>query len=194
MVDPAAFGEMHASQDLWVFGYGSLMWQPGFAFDEMHTAVLQGWHRELCIYSHHWRGTEEKPGLVLGLDAGGSCRGVAFRVSSDRSPSVRAYLHAREMRGGVYLEVLQKIMLDDGREVDALTYVADSAHRQYAGNLTREERFAIVEVCKGEGGLNRDYVINTVLHLRQLYVRDDELEWLHVRLGGEMFNDQMAGI
>jgi glutathione-specific gamma-glutamylcyclotransferase len=186
---------MDASQDLWVFGYGSLMWQPGFAFDEMHTAVLEGWHRELCIYSHHWRGTKQRPGLVLGLDAGGSCRGVAFRVGAERAQSVRAYLHAREMRGSVYKEVTQKIViLEDGREVEALTYVSDSEHPQYAGNLTREERLAIVEICKGEGGPNRDYVINTVLHLRQLYVRDDELEWLHERLGGEAFNDQMAGI
>jgi glutathione-specific gamma-glutamylcyclotransferase len=185
---------MDSSPDLWVFGYGSLMWQPGFAFDEMHTAMLDGWHRELCIYSNHWRGTVEQPGLVLGLDAGGSCRGVAFRVASERAPAVRAYLHEREMRGAVYREVMEKIRLDDGREVEALTYVSDSGHRQYAGDLTREQRLAIVAVCKGEGGLNRDYVINTVLHLRQLYVRDEELEWLHVNLGGEVFNDQMAGI
>jgi cation transport protein ChaC len=185
---------MDNSQDLWVFGYGSLMWQPGFAFDEMRTAVLDGWHRELCIYSSHWRGTEEQPGLVLGLDAGGSCRGVALRVAAERAPPVRAYLHEREMRGAVYKEVLQPVTLDDGRTVHALTYVADSEHSQYAGDLTREERLAIVAVCAGEGGLNRDYVINTVLHLRQLYVRDEELEWLHERLGGEVFNDAMAGI
>jgi cation transport protein ChaC len=194
MCDPGRPPVMDASHDLWVFGYGSLMWQPGFAFDEMRTAVLDGWHRELCIYSHHWRGTEEKPGLVLGLDGGGSCRGVCFRVAAERASSVRAYLHAREMRGAVYREVLEKVTLDDGRIVEALTYVAESSHVQYAGNLTREERLAIVAVCRGEGGPNRDYVINTVLHLRQLYVRDEELEWLHERLGGEAFNDAMAGI
>jgi cation transport protein ChaC len=185
---------MNTSSDLWVFGYGSLMWKPGFAFDDMRTAILDGWHRELCIYSRHWRGTEEQPGLVLGLDAGGSCKGLAFRVGAERAEQIRAYLHEREMRGSVYREIMHPVRLETGETVEALTYVSDSTHPQYAGNLTREQRLAIIAESAGEGGLNRDYVINTVLHLRQLYVREEELEWLHVRLGGEAFNDAMAGI
>jgi glutathione-specific gamma-glutamylcyclotransferase len=176
---------MDTSPDLWVFGYGSLMWQPGFAFDEMRPALLRGWHRELCIYSNRWRGTREKPGLVLGLDAGGSCRGVAFRVSAERAEATRAYLHERELRNYVYREVMRQVRFSDGQAADALTYVADRKHRQYAGTLTREERLAMVAVCSGEGGLNRDYVINTVLHLRQLGVRDPELEWMVEQLAGK---------
>jgi cation transport protein ChaC len=185
---------MDAPQDLWVFGYGSLMWRPGFAYEESRPALLDGWHRELCVYSHHWRGTQEKPGLVLGLDDGGTCRGVAYRVAPGEADAVRAYLHAREMRGSVYREVLEKIVFADRTSALAMAYVSDATHRQYAGNLTRDERLKIVAASHGEGGPNRDYVINTVLHLRQLGVHDAELEWLHVRLGGEVFNDQMAGI
>ncbi len=185
---------MTQSRDFWVFGYGSLMWKPGFAYEEMRPAVLEGWHRELCVYSHHWRGTEENPGLVLGLDAGGVCRGVAFRVAAENVDAVRAYLHAREMRGAVYHELTPDIVFADRTSATALTYVADPEHAQYAGNLSREERLKIISVCCGEGGPNRDYVINTVLHLRQLGVHDAELEWLHEQLGGETFNDQMAGI
>jgi cation transport protein ChaC len=175
---------MDTSPDLWVFGYGSLMWQPGFAFDEMRPALLRGWHRELCIYSNHWRGTREKPGLVLGLDAGGSCRGVAFRVSAERAEATRAYLHERELRNYVYREVMRPVHFPDGQAADALTYVADRKHRQYAGSLSREERLAMVAVCSGEGGPNRDYVINTVMHLRQLGVSDPELEWMVEQLSG----------
>jgi cation transport protein ChaC len=185
---------MTIAQDLWVFGYGSLMWKPGFDHAEMRPALLEGWHRELCIWSHHWRGTEDQPGLVLGLDEGGTCRGVAFRVAAEKADDVRAYLHAREMRGSVYRELMPTIVFADRSTAAALTYVADRVHQQYAGHLTREERLKIIEVCRGEGGPNRDYVINTVLHLRQLGVHDAELEWLHERLGGEVFNDQMAGI
>lgn len=191
---PGRYRLMDASQDLWVFGYGSLMWRPGFAFEESRPALLEGWHRELCVYSHHWRGTQEKPGLVLGLDEGGTCRGVAFRVAPREVDSVRAYLHAREMRGSVYREVFEKIVFADRTDAVAMAYVSDAAHPQYAGALTREERLKIVAASHGEGGPNRDYVINTVLHLRQLGVHDAELEWLHERLGGEAFNDQMAGI
>lgn len=185
---------MDASNDLWIFGYGSLMWKPGFDYVESQPALLDGWHRELCIYSHHWRGTAEAPGLVLGLDEGGICRGVAFRVAAANAEAVRAYLHAREMRGSVYRELMQKIVFADRSAAEALAYVSDSVHPQYAGNLTREERLKIVAACCGEGGPNRDYVINTVLHLRQLGVHDAELEWLYERLGGDAFNDAMAGI
>jgi cation transport protein ChaC len=173
---------MDISPDLWVFGYGSLMWQPGFAFDEMRPALLRGWHRELCIYSNRWRGTPEKPGLVLGLDAGGSCRGVAFRVAAERADATRAYLRERELLNYVYREVMRPVRFEDGKATDAMTYVADRKHRQYAGMLTREERLAMVAACSGVAGPNRDYVINTVTHLRQLGVRDLELEWIVERL------------
>jgi glutathione-specific gamma-glutamylcyclotransferase len=185
---------MNTSPDLWVFGYGSLMWKPGFVFEEVRPALLKGWHRELCIYSHHWRGTLETPGLVLGLDAGGSCHGLAYRVGAARVDEVRAYLHEREMKGSVYHELMLPVAFADNSQAVALTYVSDETHEQYAGDLTREERLAIVRVCKGEGGPNRDYVINTVLHLRHLGVHDAELEWLAEQLGGVDIVDMGAGI
>ena len=168
--------------DLWVFGYGSLMWAPGFAFDEMRPARLTGCHRALCIYSNHWRGTEAEPGLVLGLDWGGSCRGVAFRVAPERAAATRAYLNERELRNHVYREVARPVRFDDGGMALALAYVADRTHRQYAGGLTREERLGLVASRTGEGGSNREYVVNTVQHLRQIGVRDAELEWITERL------------
>lgn len=185
---------MTDSRDFWIFGYGSLMWRPGFAFEESRPALIEGWHRELCVYSHHWRGTADRPGLVLGLDEGGTCRGVAFRVAARNVEEVQAYLHAREMRGSVYREIMEKVTFADRSHAAALAYVSDASHPQYAGALTREQRLDIIRDSHGEGGPNRDYVINTVLHLRQLGVYDAELEWLHERLGGEAFNDAMAGI
>jgi len=185
---------MSGSSELWIFGYGSLMWKPGFAYEEVRPALLQGWHRELCIYSHHWRGTREHPGLVLGLDAGGSCHGLAYRVAGERVAEVRAYLHEREMKGSVYHERMLPVTFANRQSAEALTYVSDGTHPQYAGNLTREERLEIVRTRKGEGGPNRDYVINTVLHLRHLGVHDAELEWLAEQLGGVDILDIGAGI
>jgi cation transport protein ChaC len=173
---------MDPSSDLWIFGYGSLMWQPGFAFDELRPARLIGCHRSMCIYSHHWRGTPERPGLVLGLDTGGSCRGVAFRVAAERAGETLAYLHERELRNHVYREVTRPIRFCDGTGTRALAYVADRTHRQYAGALGPEERLALISQGQGAGGPNRDYVLNTVHHLRQLGVKDTELEWMASRL------------
>jgi cation transport protein ChaC len=119
---------------------------------------------------------------VLGLDAGGSCRGVAFRVAAERAEATRAYLHERELRNYVYREVMRPVRFADDSRALALAYVADRRHRQYAGRLTREERLDLVARGHGEGGPNRDYVVNTVAHLRHLGVRDPELEWMVERL------------
>ena len=123
-------------QDLWVFGYGSLMWRPGFEFEERRPALLRGYHRAFCVYSHVHRGTPEKPGLVFGLDAGGSCRGVAFRVDAARAEDVKRYLQAREQVTLVYRDVVKPVeLVDEGRRVEALCFVVDRAHEQYAGRI-----------------------------------------------------------
>src|SRR6201995_4229898 len=110
---------MAGSEDLWVFGYGSLIWRPGFSFAERRIATIHGYHRSLCIYSHVHRGTPERPGLVLGLDRGGACAGVAFRVAAARRVETLGYLRERELVTSVYREALLRTLIDDGRRVDA---------------------------------------------------------------------------
>lgn len=162
--------------DFWVFGYGSLMWRPGFAHVETVRARLYGYRRSLCIYSHVHRGTPDQPGLVLGLDTGGSCLGIAFRVPGDMTGEVMTYLRGREMSNQVYHEKHLRLRLADGRNVDAVTYVADRHHIQYAGSLSPESAAAIVASAHGDSGANVDYVANTLQHLRNMRVRDHWLE------------------
>jgi cation transport protein ChaC len=163
------------SQDLWVFGYGSLMWRPGFDYVERELAWLRGYHRALCIYSHVHRGTPDRPGLVLGLDRGGSCRGVAFRVEAQKADATVAYLRAREQVTSVYVERRVRVRLDDGRQVEALTYVVDRRHVQYAGKLPLDEILGYVRSGIGESGDNPAYVLNTHRHLAELSLRDPVL-------------------
>jgi cation transport protein ChaC len=165
-------------QDLWVFGYGSLMWRPGFDYVERQLAWLRGYHRALCIYSHVHRGTPERPGLVLGLDRGGSCRGVAFRVEAAKADATIAYLRAREQVTAVYVERRVRLRLDDAREVEALAYVVDRRHVQYAGKLPLETIIEYVKAGVGQSGDNPAYVLNTHRHLAELSLRDPVLAHL----------------
>jgi cation transport protein ChaC len=168
--------------ELWVFGYGSLMWRPGFAYAFRCKAMLRGWRRSLCIYSHVYRGTPEKPGLVLGLDRGGACAGVAFRVKASlREPTIR-YLRDREQATSVYLERMVPVTLESGERVSALTYVADRVHGQYAGRLDRETMLTIIQAGHGQSGDNAAYVTETHDHLAAIGVHDSDLEWLAARL------------
>ena len=168
--------------EFWVFGYGSLIWRPGFAFAERVPARLIGAHRSLCVYSWVHRGTRERPGLVLGLDRGGACRGIAFRVAAAEWDGVLAYLREREQVTAVYQERLREIRLDDGRVATALTYLVDRDHPQYAGKLPADEQLAIVREAAGKSGANRDYVVNTAVHLAELGMPDARLDWLAARL------------
>lgn len=161
---------------LWVFGYGSLMWRPGFDYAEARRARLGGYRRALCVRSFVHRGTPERPGLVLGLDRGGSCVGRAFRIDADKAEATLAYLREREQVTGVYLERRVRLHLDDGRHATAVAYVADRQHEQYAGALDAAHAAEIVRGAKGISGINTDYVINTVDHLRELAIRDHWLE------------------
>jgi glutathione-specific gamma-glutamylcyclotransferase len=170
--------------DLWVFGYGSLMWRPDFPHVERRPAVLLGAHRSLCVWSWVHRGTKARPGLVLGLDRGGACRGVAFRVAPAHWEGVVASLRARERVTGVYLERRRPIRLEDGRAAAALTYVVDRAHPQYAGRLDLDRQLAVVAGAHGRSGANDAYVLNTVRHLEELGIRDARLEWLARQLAG----------
>jgi cation transport protein ChaC len=170
--------------DFWVFAYGSLMWRPGFPYLEAATAYLAGLHRALCVYSWVHRGTRERPGLVLGLDRGGSCKGVAYRVAGGERDRVVAYLRERELVTRVYVEAWRPVRLAAARAttVAALAFIVDRHHEQYAGKLDREALLAHVQDRHGRSGPNRDYVVNTVRHLRELGLHDAALEWLADRL------------
>jgi cation transport protein ChaC len=155
------------------------MWHPGFATPETRPARLHGWHRAFCIYSEHYRGTPEKPGLILGLLPGGSCRGLAHRLPAAHYDAVRRYLIRREIHNdGVYHETIRPIHLDDGRTVPALVYLADRRHRQFAGKLPPARALSLVRRGHGATGTNLAYVQNTVAHLRELGLRDPALEEL----------------
>jgi len=162
-------------QDAWVFGYGSLMWDPCFPCAETLRAVLHGYHRALCILSVRNRGTPERPGLALGLDRGGSCSGFAFRIPTDEVPAAKVRLWEREMALDVYAPRTLPVRLDDGRRVPALVFVARPEHPQYAGHLTTAEAAALVAQGVGGYGAALDYLRNVVRHLDQSAIVDRPL-------------------
>jgi cation transport protein ChaC len=168
-------------EDLWVFAYGSLMWRPGFAFEAVQPALLRGYRRAFCIYSHHYRGTPDHPGLVLGLDRGGSCRGLAFRVAAGRAREVIDYLNERELLSYAYVPRRLSVRLAD-RSVRAYTFVADRSHSQYAAGLDPERAADIIMNARGVAGLNRDYLINTVRQLQAEGFTDPHLHALLTRI------------
>jgi cation transport protein ChaC len=176
----------HTGEDLWVFAYGSLIWRPGFHFLERVPARLIGAHRALCVLSHVHRGTPERPGLVLGLDRGGACRGIAYRVAAAARTETVAYLRGREQVTMVYRECTRAVWLEGApaRRVSALCYVVDRGHPQYAGRLTLDEQLHLIRQGHGRSGPNRDYVLATVRALESLGWRDRELHRLAERLHG----------
>jgi glutathione-specific gamma-glutamylcyclotransferase len=174
--------------EFWVFAYGSLMWRPGFEYDAVAAAQLEGAHRSLCVYSVVHRGTPERPGLVLGLDAGGYCHGLAFRTSPAKAAETLCYLRKRELVTNVYREQMRCVTLLEGhchsaRKVRALCYIVDRSHPQYAGVLPLNRQAEIVRNSRGRSGHNLEYVLNTAAQLRGFRVTDARLERLLARLG-----------
>lgn len=165
---------------LWVFGYGSLMWRPGFPHLEHGPALVHGFHRRLCVTSRHHRGTDAVPGLVMGLDRGGACRGVAYRVPDSAFEETLANLDEREIAHyPIYRRAVVPVRVrvaQDLKTVTALTYIVDRAHADYAGHLRAEEQAAIVRRAVGISGPNPDYIRSTVEHIRALGLRDRHLE------------------
>ena len=171
--------------DLYVFGYGSLIWKPGFAHVAAHPALLRGYHRRFCLWSRLYRGTPARPGLVLGLDRGGACRGVAFHVPHAARAEVLAYLDARENpeNEAVYVRrELPVVLLDRRRSVMAVTYVANRAHPSY-GRPCPDTAAAAIAQGVGQAGSNRDYLMHTVTHLDAMGVRDAGLDRIAGLLG-----------
>ena len=172
---------VRAGCDIWVFGYGSLMWNPGFRHCEARSALLRGWHRSFCVYSHRYRGTPEKPGLVLGLDRGGACRGLAFRIARSDVREAMEYLWEREMTGGVYQ--LRDLALEtpDG-PIRARAFVVDRRHKNYAGRLSTEETARLILQGIGGRGHCREYLENPVRHLEELGLLDGPLHRLELKV------------
>ncbi|MGR4863533.1 gamma-glutamylcyclotransferase [Caulobacter sp. LARHSG274] len=171
------------SEDRWVFGYGSLMWRPGFPFIERRTAVLHGRRRAFCIYSVHHRGTYERPGLVLGLAPGGAVRGAAYRVAGEAWPEVYAYLREREQPTETYFEAWSEVRIDGppgekGGKTPALIFLSDRSHGQWAGALSLEQQAELIAGASGLSGRNVDYLRDLVEHLREDGVRDHAMETL----------------
>ena len=169
----------------YVFGYGSLIWNPGFAYLRSERALLRGAHRSLSVFSHRHRGTPDQPGLVFGLSRGGSCLGVAFEVEAANWQHVFDYLKDREQDRGVYREAWRSVTLAGGQGVTALAYLVNEHHPQFAGQLTIDEQIALVRQGNGESGRNAEYVRNTAKHLLSLGIRDRTLEAIVTALDGD---------
>jgi cation transport protein ChaC len=175
--------------DTWVFGYGSLMWNPGFPFAEARRARLTGYHRAFCVYSVHYRGTARKPGLVLGLDRGGVCEGIAFRIAPEARKATLTYLRRRELIYGVYREALVPLDIvhvgedEPTRAVWAITYIAERAHPAYAGRLPLAREAHMIRRSAGQGGTNLDYLLSTRRHLKSLGICEPRLDRLAALAG-----------
>ena len=170
-------------EPLWVFGYGSLVWNPGFPIAEQRVAHLHGWHRSFCMRSIHHRGTVDDPGLVLALDRADRaiCAGVAFRVEPGQEAATIAYLRERELVSSAYLEEWLPLQLEDA-QVTALCYVIDPVHDQYCGGLPLAEQARIIAQAVGGRGPNAEYLFNTADHLAGLGIADTDLEWLCIEV------------
>ena len=179
---------------LWVFGYGSLMWRPDFEYEEAVVARVQGWRRGFFIYSTHHRGTHARPGLVLGLDRGGSCAGLAFRVAPERAAATLGYLRSREQINGVYREQKLAARLEDGsgRMVSAIAFVAERRHPSYAGRLPLRTQARLIRGASGASGPNLHYLINTVKHLNHMGMRELELSRLVAIAGPHLARKEAA--
>jgi cation transport protein ChaC len=171
--------------DLWVFAYGSLMWRPGFAYQEAQHARLVGYRRCFCIYSVHHRGSPDRPGLVLGLDRGGTCEGIAYRIAAPAVDETIRYLRGRELINGVYRETQAPVQLIKGphREVMAHAFIAERAHPNYAGPLPLAVQAILIRGGEGKSGANLDYLVNTLRHLGELGIRERALERLIALVG-----------
>ncbi|MEO0939035.1 MAG: gamma-glutamylcyclotransferase [Pseudomonadota bacterium] len=169
---------------MWVFGYGSLLWNPGFDVAEHAVARLDGYARSFCMRSIHHRGSEAEPGLVLALDTAPakSCTGVALAVPEGAEDETRAYLRERELISSAYYEAELPLALADGRGVQALAYVINRGHSQYCGGLPLEEQAQIIARAIGGRGPNTEYLWNTADHLRELGLEDPDLVWLSARV------------
>jgi cation transport protein ChaC len=169
------------AEDIWVFGYGSLMWNPAFHFTERRLGTIRGWHRRFCLWLSRGRGSPEQPGLMLALDRGGTCRGVAFRVPAAQVRQELLLVWRREMLSGAYLARWVTLMTEDG-PIPAVTFVVNQAHKRYSGKLTATETADRILTASGELGSCLDYFERTIRILRTLQVNDAALERIETEI------------
>lgn len=172
------------STELWVFGYGSLMWNPGFDYLESRLARLYGFSRRLCLWSIHYRGTPEQPGLVVGLVPGGSCYGMAFKIDQSHLPETLDYLHDREMLNRAYRPVVKDVYLDNGGKAPALAFASRLDHSQFAALTSEQQMISIIRTAEGPMGSNVEYIANTVSRLKEMGIYDSQL----YRIAGHLEN------
>lgn len=174
----AEFMGARPSGDIWIFAYGSLVWNPALRFEERRVANIQGWHRSFCLSTLVGRGTPQQPGLVLGLERGGSCRGVAYRIAEQDIASELSILWRREMLLGGYKPIWIDVIGDDGAKLgSAISFAIDVAHENYAGNLPQEEKARRLSTAKGNWGSSADYLFRAIQALQEHGIRDDDIEW-----------------
>jgi Uncharacterized protein involved in cation transport len=175
----AGFLDAHdrAAEPLWVFGYGSLMWNPGFAHDLALPALIRGYHRRYCVRSYRYRGTPEYPGLVLGLDRGGACWGMGFRIPVEQVADCAEYLWYREMISAIYEPRFVPLVVK-GQRIKAVTFCVQREHRQYFPGHDLDEVAEIIVNAVGPRGPNIDYFTQTHRHLRELKMRDPKMDAL----------------
>ena len=171
---------------MWVFGYGSLLWNTGFAYENHKLARLNGYRRSFCMSSIHHRGTKDHPGLVLALDKseGSACYGLAFYVAPKDEQDTLAYLRERELISSAYIEVFVELIDTEGVKDTAVAFIIDQSHVQYCAGLPLEEQAKIISSALGERGHNAEYLFNTVAKLKSLDIPDDDLEWLETEVRG----------
>jgi cation transport protein ChaC len=168
---------------VWIFAYGSLMWNPEMCFAERLPARIRGYHRSFCLYSPEYRGTREKPGLVLGLDRGGSCRGIAYRLAEATLAAEIDLIWTREMTGFVYHMTPVKMATERG-PVSGYAFTVRRDSRDYAGRLPHEAAARIIATSKGDRGTGREYLANTARHLEELGIADSALHRIEALVRG----------
>ncbi|MGB3555833.1 MAG: gamma-glutamylcyclotransferase [Jannaschia sp.] len=173
---------MTDADEVWVFGYGSLLWNPGIEVAETRRATLHGYRRRFCMWSIHHRGSDDDPGLVLALEAaeGTSCEGLAIRAA-DPGPALEA-LRARELVSAAYLEAWVDLTCADGTALRSRAYVIDPEHRQYARNLSIDEQARVIARARGGRGPNHEYLTQTADALHGLDIGDADMDRLVTRV------------
>jgi cation transport protein ChaC len=177
--------DVKPTEDIWLFGYGSLMWKPEMEFVERRIARLPGWHRRFCLWQWHWRGSKSRPALMMALDRGGACVGIVFRIAAPDASLKLAKVWEREMIGKAYRPQWVRVQ-SEGTALKAITFVADQKSYRYAGRLDDSLIAKHIATACGPGGTNAEYLLETLLHCQEIGIRDLMLLRLEVLVARNM--------